>query len=152
MIGLIVAYSKNRVIGNKGHLPWNIKGELTRFKALTTNSIIVMGRNTFMDIGRVLPNRTTYVVSSSLNFQSDNCFTVGSLTEALNLSKGKDVFIVGGYRLYHEAISIVDKMFVTEIKGDYDGDVYFPEFNENDFVRIVEKENDLYRYVTYIRK
>lgn len=153
MIGLIVAYSKNKVIGSNGHIPWNIKGELDRFKALTLNNIIIMGRKTFEDIGRILPNRTTIVVSKTMFLNYMNCFTVSSLEKALFYCNNRDVFIVGGSRLYNEAISIVDKMFVTEVEGEYIGDVFFPEFDESLFFKSVDLVVEgKYRYITYTRK
>ena len=86
MLGLIVAYAKNRVIGNKGMIPWRIKGEQLRFKELTTGNIVIMGRRSYEEIGRPLPNRETIVVSSTKNFDQEHCVTVKSLKEAIELS------------------------------------------------------------------
>ncbi|MDY2730435.1 MAG: dihydrofolate reductase [Clostridium sp.] len=154
MIGLIVAYAKNRVIGNKGRIPWNIEGEQKRFKELTTNNVVIMGRHTYEEIGRPLPNRTTIVVSNSKNFDSENCYTVSSLDEALKIAGDRDVYVSGGSKLYKEAINIVDKMYITEIHKVIEGDTYFPEFDKNMFKKNVDKKVEgkiPYTYITYTR-
>lgn len=159
MIALIVAYAKNRVIGNKGQIPWRIKGEQTRFRELTTGNVVIMGRRSYEEIGRPLPNRYTIVVSGTKKFEAENCTTVGSLKEAINLVKekgfeDKHIYVSGGAGLYKEAIEIVDKMYITEIDAVIEGDTYFPEFDESEW----EKNTDLhvdgdlpYDYVTYTR-
>lgn len=81
MIGLIVAYTKNRVIGSEGRIPWRIKGEQRRFKELTTGNVVIMGRKSYEEIGHPLPNRYTVVVSSTADYEAENCITVNSLPE-----------------------------------------------------------------------
>ena len=156
MVGLIVAYTKNRVIGKDGMIPWRIKGEQKRFRELTTGNVVIMGRRSYEEIGRPLPNRYTIVVSNTQKFEAENCTTVGSLQEALDIAdKSKNIYISGGAGLYKEAIHIVDKMFITEIDAVVEGDTYFPEFNADDFVREVDchVDGDMpYDYVTYTRK
>lgn len=156
MIGLIVAYSKNRVIGNKGQIPWRIKGEQKRFRELTTGNVVIMGRRSYEEIGRPLPNRYTIVVSNTQKFEAENCTTVGSLEEAIRIAdKEKNIYISGGAGLYKEAIDIVDVMYITEIDAVIEGDTYFPEFNVEEFEREVDCHVDgeiPYDYVTYTRK
>lgn len=156
MIGLIVAYSKNRVIGKEGRIPWKIEGEQRRFRELTMGNTVIMGRRSYEEIGRPLPNRYTIVVSSTKRFQAENCTTAGSLQEAIDIAdKSKNIYISGGADLYREAISIVDRMYITEIDAVVEGDTYFPEFHEEDFIREVEchVEGEVsYTYVTYTRK
>ena len=108
MIGLIVARSKNNVIGKNGQIPWRIKGEQKQFKELTTGNVVIMGRKSYEEIGHPLPNRKNIVVSSSKNFDGDNLFTAHSLKEALELAGNQDIYIAGGYGLFKEAIEIVD--------------------------------------------
>ena len=154
MVALIVAHSKNRVIGNKGRIPWSIKGEQRRFKELTVGNVVIMGRRTFEEIGKPLPNRYTIVISSTKKYEDVNCTTVSSLEEALELSKGRDVFISGGVSLYKEALGFVDVMYITEIDMEVEGDTFFPEFNYSEFVRDVEvhqEGNPTFDYVTYTR-
>ena len=155
MIALIVAYAKNHVIGNKGCIPWKIKGEQRRFKELTTGNVVVMGRRSYEEIGKPLPNRITIVVSRTKEFRGENCCTAGSLQEAIALAGDRDVYISGGAGLYEEALPIVDKMYVTEIDAEIDGDTYFPRFDENDFRKEVNErfEGEIpYTYVTYTRR
>ena len=165
MIGLIVAYANNRVIGNKGRIPWNIEGEQKRFRELTTGNIVIMGRRTFEEIGRPLPNRTTIVVSTTIssgNNAGNGYYVVDSLEAALELAKGlrrednsiPDIYIAGGAGLYRDAINIVDVMYITEVDLDIEGDTYFSEFDENGFEKIIEGYHmgDItYTYVTYSR-
>ena len=155
MVALIVAYTQNRVIGNNGCIPWKIRGEQKRFRELTTGNVVVMGRRSYEEIGRPLPNRTTIVVSNTKNFDCENCMTAKSLAEALELAGDRKVYISGGARLYKEALPLVEKMYITEIDAEIEGDTYFPMFDE----ALYEKEiNDRvegeipYTYVTYTRK
>lgn len=155
MIALIAAYTKNRVIGNKGCIPWKIKGEQKRFKELTTGNVVVMGRISYEEIGYPLPGRTTIVVSSTKKYNGKNCFMASSLKEAINIAGDRNVYISGGSRLYKEAIAIVDKMYITEIDAAMDGDTYFPEFQEENFKKKIEQIVDgeiPYTYITYTRK
>lgn len=155
MIALIVAYARNRVIGNKGCIPWKIKGEQIRFKELTMGKVVIMGRKSFEEIGKPLPNRTTIVVSSTKSFEGENCYTASSLQEAIELAGDCDIYISGGARLYAEAIDLVDKMYITEIEADIEGDTFFPDFAEELFDKeIVERfDGEIpYTYVTYTRK
>lgn len=156
MIGLIVARSKNNVIGKGGKIPWNIKGEQQQFKKLTTGNVVIMGRRTYEEIGKPLPNRTNIIVSRNNNYTGKNLITVKSLDEALNYKLDKDMFIAGGYALFKEAIPKVDKMYITQIDITVEnGDVFFPEFNEEDFdVEIEEEVNtDIpYKRLVYTRK
>ena len=155
MIALIVALAKNHVIGNNGYIPWKIKGEQKRFKDLTMGNVVIMGRRSFEEIGRPLSNRTTIVVSGTKEYTGENCFTVRSLQEAIELAGNKDVFISGGARLYEEALPIVEKMYITEIDKNVDGDTYFPQFAEEDFIKELNErvEGEIpYTYVTYTRK
>lgn len=155
MVALIVAYTKNRVIGNKGCIPWKIKGEQKRFRELTTGNVVVMGRRSYEEIGRPLPNRTTIVISNTRNFDCENCMTAKSLEEALELAGDRKVYISGGARLYEEALPFVEKMYITEIDAEIEGDTYFPMFDETLYEKVVDErvEGEIpYTYVTYTRK
>ncbi len=156
MIALIVAYSLNRVIGNNGVIPWKIKGEQKRFREFTTGNIVIMGRRSYEEIGRPLPNRETIVVSRTKNFDGEHCRTASSLAEAIGMAgNDKDIYISGGAGLYKEAIHIVDKMYVTFVEKEIEGDTYFPEFEEADFEKQIDEHIDgeiPYTYVTYTRK
>ena len=155
MIGIIAAYAKNNVIGKDGKIPWKIKGEQKRFKKLTTGNVVIMGRKSYEEIGHPLPNRITIVVSRTKNYDQENCLTAKSLRDALKIAGNRDVYISGGARLYEEAISIVDKIFITEIDKDIEGDTFFPTFDESQFVKEINEHFDgeiPYTYVTFTRK
>ena len=134
MIGLIVARSQNNVIGKNGQIPWRIKGEQKQFKELTTGNVVVMGRKSYEEIGHPLPNRKTIVVSRTKQYEGENLATAGSVKEAIEMAGDQNVYISGGYGLYKEAIPFVDVMYITEVQTVVeDGDVFFPEFDENNF-------------------
>ncbi len=159
MLALIVAYTRNRVIGNKGKIPWKIKGEQKRFRELTTGNVVIMGRKSYEEIGRPLPNRFTVVVSTTAGFEAENCTTASSLQEAVEkaekLQPGKNIYISGGAGLYGEAVGLVEKMYITEVEAEIDGDTFFPEFDESLFTKTIDEKVDgeiPYTYVTYTRK
>jgi len=155
MTALIVAFAKNQVIGNKGCIPWKIKGEQKRFRELTTGNVVIMGRRSYEEIGRPLPDRTTIVVSGTKNFDGENCMTAKSLKEAIEMAGDRKIYISGGARLYEEALPLVEKMYITEIDLEAEGDTFFPEFDKEQFVRTVDEEftgEIPYKYVTYTRK
>lgn len=155
MLALIVARDENGVIGKDGRIPWKIKGEMKRFRELTTGNAVIMGRRTYEEIGRPLPNRTTVVVSRTGDFSTDNCLTARSLSEALALCEGKDAYVAGGAALYREAIPLVDRMYITEIHAAFEGDTFFPAFDPAVFEKTEETLVDgeiPYTYTTYIRK
>lgn len=155
MIALIVAHSKNNVIGNKGRIPWNIKGELRRYKELTTGNVVIMGRRSYEEIGKPLPNRMNIVLSTTKTYEGKNLITVRSLKEALDIAGDRDVYISGGEKIFEEAIHIVDKMYITLVDKVIKGDTYFPDFNEEDFIKQIDEHfhGDIpYTYMTYTRK
>ncbi len=134
MIGLIVARSKNNVIGKNGEIPWKIKGEQKQFRELTTGNVVVMGRKSYEEIGHPLPNRKNIIVSKTQNFTGENLVTVGSLQEAIDISSGEKIYIAGGYGLFEEALPLVDTMYITEVDMVVEnGDVFFPEFDCDEF-------------------
>lgn len=150
MIGLIVARSKNNVIGKDDMIPWSIEGEQSQFKELTTNNTIIMGRKTYEDIGHPLPNRKNIVISRTTNY--DDVVTVDSLEKAIELSEG-NIYIIGGYNLFKEAIPMVDIMYITEVNLNIEnGDVFFPVFDEDDFDIKTLEETKNYKRLIYTRK
>lgn len=153
MIALIVAYDKNRVIGKNGKIPWKIEGEQKRFRELTTGNTVIMGRKTYEEIGKPLPNRKTIVISKTEVFEGENCRTVKSLDEAFEIAKG-DIFISGGAVLYKEALPLCDKLYITEIDASFEGDAFFPCFDKNNYKKEIIKRVDgkiPYTYLTYTK-
>ena len=159
MVALIVAYTRNRVIGNKGQIPWRIKGEQRRFRELTTGNVVIMGRKSYEEIGRPLPNRFTVVVSNTATFEAENCTTATSLPEAIKkaeeLCPGKHIYISGGAGLYKESLDLVEKMYITEVDAVIEGDTFFPEFDESLYTKTIDEHVDgeiPFTYVTYEKK
>ena len=161
MIGIIAARSSNNVIGKDGRIPWKIEGEQKQFKELTTGNVVVMGRKTYEEIGHPLPNRKTIVISKTKIFEGENLRTAGSVKEALELAEeagaqGQKVFIAGGYGVYKEALPFADVLYLTEVDLVIEnGDVFFPDFNEEDFdITIGETAGDEIKYTRkiYTRK
>lgn len=156
MISLIVARSKNNVIGKNGNIPWKIKGEQKQFRELTTGNVVIMGRKSYEEIGHPLPSRMNIVVSTTTEYQGDNLLSAKSLEDALLLTKGQDVYISGGYGLFKEALPLVDKMYITEVELIVeDGDTFFPEFEVADFEVVIGEtfgEEVKYTRTYYTRK
>ena len=155
MIAMIAAVSKNNVIGNQGVIPWKIKGEQKWFKELTTGNTVIMGKRSFEEIGKPLPNRKTILVSNTMRYEDENCITAGSLEEALELAGSGNVFIAGGEMLYKEALPFADRLYITHVDLMVEGDTFFPHFDEAEFIKTSEEKfsgETPYRYVTYERK
>tara|TARA_B100000035_G_C20820109_1_gene473847 strand:- start:111 stop:614 length:504 start_codon:yes stop_codon:yes gene_type:complete len=135
VISHVVALSNNNVIGVNNDLPWNLKKDLAHFKNYTTNKIILMGRKTYESIGRPLPNRINFVVSSTLkNIEGAHVFksTKEALLKAKNLcdeADYKEIVIIGGGYLFRETLEIANKLVLTRVDCDIDGDVYYPEID-----------------------
>lgn len=133
LISAIVAISKNNVIGRDGHLPWHLSADLKRFKAITTGHSIILGRKNYDDIGRPLPNRTNYVLTRNAAFEAPGCIVCGSLQQAIESAQAAgetECFIIGGAAVYRDAMPQVQKLYVTRVLADVDGDVFFPEWGE----------------------
>ena len=156
MISLIVAVAKNNVIGNNGIIPWKIKGEQKRFKELTIGKTIIMGRKSFEEIGKPLPNRKTILISNTQHIKSEDCTTANSLLKAFELAKDEDeIFVAGGGQVYKEAFPYADRIYITVIDKIINGNVYFPEISDKDFIKTYEEWIDgeiPYTYYTYERR
>jgi dihydrofolate reductase len=129
MIKIIVATSKNKVIGNNNKLIWKLSSDLKRFKELTTGHPVVMGRKTYESIGRPLPNRRNIIITRNLEYEADGCEIVSSLEEALLLTKS-DCFIIGGGEIYKQSLEVADKIYLTLVHKDFEGDTKFPELGK----------------------
>ncbi len=127
MIKIIVAVSKNGIIGGENKLLWKLSSDLKRFKELTTGNPVVMGRKTFESIGKALPNRRNIVITRQ-NIELENCEIVTSIEEALLLT-GNDCFIIGGGEIYKQCLEITDKIYLTQVDCEVNGDTVFPELD-----------------------
>ena len=136
-ISLIVAMANHRVIGKGNALPWHLPADLRHFKATTMGHPIIMGRKTHESIGRPLPGRTNIVVTHKRDFRAEGCVVVHSLHEALQAAgEADEVFIMGGASLYEQALPLADRIYLTRIDADIDGDTYFPEIDWTEWQEI----------------
>nr|WP_275855704.1 type 3 dihydrofolate reductase [Sulfurimonas sp. MAG313] len=143
IISLIAAMANNRVIGKDNQMPWHLPADLGHFKALTLGKPIIMGRKTYESIGRPLPGRKNIVISTNKNYILEGCETVCSLDEAINLVKEvKEVMIIGGGFLYSQTLPKANKLYLTFIDLDVDGDTKFPDY-EKLSIKEIKREKHL---------
>lgn len=126
-LSIIVAIAKNGVIGLNNNLPWHLPEDLKRFRAITTGHHIIMGRKTYESLGRLLPGRTTVIVTRNKNYQVDGALIAHSIEQAISLCPNdSEVFLIGGAELYQAGLSLADKLYITEVDLDVVGDAFFP--------------------------
>lgn len=133
---------ENRVIGKDGQIPWHISADLKRFRELTTPHPIIMGRKTFESIGKPLPRRTNMVVTRSFDLViPEGCWIYRTIENAVYGAKKIDdqrIFIVGGGEIYRQTIDRADRLFLTLVEGNFEGDTFFPDYSE--FSKVVSEE------------
>ena len=133
MISIIVAVAHNGVIGDKNALLWHISEDLKYFKGLTTGHPVVMGRKTWESIGRPLHNRTNVVLTREAR-TFEGARTAHSLKEAVAMfAPDEEVFVIGGAQIYAEALPVADRLYLTRVEHDYEGDTRFPVWNEQEW-------------------
>ena len=131
-ISIIAAMARNRVIGIANTLPWRLPEDLKHFKALTLGHHILMGRKTYESLGRPLPGRTSVVITRSQDLRVPGCLVANSIAEAVAAcNNDNEIFFIGGEELYRQALDVADRIYLTEIKADFAGDAWFPEFDTN---------------------
>ncbi len=131
MISLIVAVSANGVIGRGGELPWHLSDDLKRFKQLTLGRPIVMGRKTFESIGRALPGRQNIVLTRQSEFAADECDVVSSIDAAIAASgDAGEIVVIGGSEIYKLFLPLAERIYMTRVHIDVDGEVRFPELDD----------------------
>jgi len=144
MLSLIVCFSKNRVIGYNGKLPWYYKEDLEHFKKITMGHTLIMGKKTYQSLAKKLSGRKIIVVTNQKKICDENCEVAHSITQAIELAGKTDrmPFICGGEQIYKQALPLVRKMYITEINKEFTGDTFFPEFNEKEWEEIEIKKSD----------
>lgn len=140
-ISIIVSIANNNCIGGNNTLLWSQSDDLKRFKQLTTNHIVIMGKKTFESIGMALPNRCNIVISNNNDFNPTGCFIVRSIEDAIDEAKLKiydkwndvedEIFIVGGGSIYKQMLPYANKLYVTRIDCDIHGNTYFPNIGDD---------------------
>ena len=127
-ISIIVAMSKNRVIGKNNTMPWHLSDDLKNFKSVTTGKTVIMGRLTYESIGKPLPNRKNIVLSR--NLKNSDVIVLNKLEHAIEESKEEnEIFIIGGQDIYNQTVGMASKIYLTTINENLQGDKYFPEID-----------------------
>lgn len=154
-IAIIAAISTNMVIGRDNKIPWHISEDLIRFKALTIGHPIIMGRKTFESIGKPLPKRANIVITRDKDYSAPGINVAHSIDEAIETARAKEgseeIFIIGGGQIYNQSMNLADRLYLTVVDEEIEGDVFFPDYSE--FKKIVSKKDsqsgDLkYSYLT----
>ena len=160
MVSIIVAIAQNGTIGDKNSLLWHIKEDMRFFRTTTSGHAVVMGRKTFESLGsRPLPKRTNIVITRA-DRAFEGALTAHSLEEAIRLAEGdEEIFIIGGAQIYREALRIADRMYITRVMHDYDGDTSFPDIDLSEWKLVAEEKHDRgeeyeypFAFLTYERR
>lgn len=139
-LSLIVALAANRVIGVDNRMPWHLSADLKRFKAITWGKPVLMGRKTHDSIGRPLPGRHNIILTSNTDYQAEGCSIAHSLEEAIALAgEADELMIIGGSSLYERFLAEADRLYLTLIDREFEGDTYFPVYSAEDW-RMVESQ------------
>ena len=158
-IALIVAMTKDRVIGLNNQMPWHLPADLKRFREITMGKPILMGRKTHESIGRVLPGRENIILTRDPDYSVDDCTIVHDIEEAMNRARNQEIMVIGGSAVYEAFLPIANRLYLTLVEGDFKGDTYFPDFDRSDwtvfestpvFEDAISKTR--YSYVTLDRK
>ena len=153
---IIAAIGPNRVIGINGKIPWHIADDLKLFKKATLDNTVLMGRNTYKSIleylGKPLPERNNIVLSRTMPIQI-GIYVCKSLDEAFKTADtlGRNLFIIGGAQLYEATLPIADRMFISHVKSHFDGDTFFPNYNERDWIAEERVDYPDFEWVNYMR-
>lgn len=139
-ISIVAAMSQNRVIGKDNKIPWHVKNDLLHLKNLVMGNAVILGRKTFDSLswyynksGRPMPGKLYVIITNNKDYKTDreNTLIVHSFEEALNAVRGEDeVFIIGGQKVFEQAIRVADKLYLTIIEGNVEGDTFFPDYSE----------------------
>jgi dihydrofolate reductase len=142
-ISFIVAKSLNNVIGRNNQLPWHLKDDLQNFKRLTTGHHILMGRKTFESIGKPLPGRISLVCSSEQRPVQDQVLWFNSIFRAIKHAERNgesELFVIGGEKIFKSALSLADRIYLTEVKAEVEGDVFFPQLSLKNWKKVSEQQ------------
>jgi dihydrofolate reductase len=150
---IIAAVAENRVIGKDGEIPWHIPEDLAHFKEKTTGSTVVMGRKTFQslpDSFTPLPDRQNIVLTrSDFSPENESVKLANSLDEAWEKARNQKAYVIGGARVYEQTLEEADKIVLTEIHEEYDGDTYFPKFSKENWKEVEREEHGKFDFVEY---
>jgi len=143
ILSIITAMDENRLIGKENGLPWKLPADLQFFKKVTMSKPIIMGRKTFESIGRPLPGRRNIIITRDQSFRADGCEVVFSPESAVDaVSNVDEAMVIGGANIYQQLIPSADRLYLTKVAGEFDGDAWFPEINFSEW-QLSEKEDHL---------
>ncbi len=141
IVSAIVATAKNNVIGKDNNIPWYLPDDLKYFKAKTLNHHVIMGRKSYESIGHPLPKRTNIIVTRNSFFIASNCLVVHTVEDGLEIARKnneEEVFILGGAQIYELSIPYLDRLYITEIDLEVEGDTFFPQLNMDEWKLVSE--------------
>ena len=142
IISLIAAMSRNRVIGKNNKLPWDMPADMNYFRNMTKNKPVIMGRKTYESIGRPMPDRINIIITRDKEYKAEGCIVVSNVDDALKSVKGnKEVMVIGGAQIYKEFLPKADRIYLTIIDEEIEGDTYFPEFNKDEWKETKREEH-----------
>lgn len=144
-LSIIVALARNGTIGKDGDLPWRLSADLKRFKRITMGHHLLMGRKTFESIGRPLPGRTTVVVSRGRPELAEGVHLVSSIEAGLELAREageEELFVAGGAEVFAAVLDRADRLYLTRVEAEVDGDTFFPELDESKWRRVSSETHD----------
>ena len=159
MIVLIAAVAQNDTLGKNNALVWHLPDDFRRFRSLTSGHRIIMGRRTFESLVKPLPNRTHIIITRQKGYRADGCIVVDSVEKALLCCpKDDDAFVIGGGEIYAAMLPFVDRLEITRVHHDFEGDAHFPEIDPDDWKMSVSTFHDKdethrydFSYLTYVR-
>lgn len=143
MISIIVAVASNGVIGDKNSLLWHIREDMVHFRTTTSGHPVIMGRKTYDSIGRPLPKRTNVVITRDTNLVIEGCTVVHSLEEAVSMfDSAEEVFVIGGAQIYAQALPLAERIYLTVVGKEYDGDTSFPDIDYAEWIELSREDYD----------
>ena len=159
-LSIVVAMDDNRLIGKDNRLPWYLPADLAYFKKITTGNSILMGRKTYDSIGRPLPNRRNIVITRNPEILISGCEVVDSIEAALSITESDDeVMVIGGASLCVQLLPIVTRLYITQIEGTFEGDVYFPHYDQSEWYQVSSESHQpddinkfVYHFIVMERK
>lgn len=153
MVSIIVAFDDNGLIGDGSKLPWNIPEDLKKFKELTLNKVVIMGRKTYESIGRPLPERVNIILTRKSDYAVKGAFVCNNIKDAIEKASEykKEIFIIGGAAIYKQALEISEKLYVSHIYGEYEGDTYFPEIDWGNWKSEKKEKHETWEFMEYSR-
>lgn len=157
-LSVIAAVADNQAIGLDNGLPWHLPEDLKHFRSLTMGHHIIMGRKTYESLGRLLPGRTTVIVTRQKDYCVEGAIMAGSLEEAVShCGNDEEVFVIGGAEIYKVALPAADRLYLTEVHGEFPADAFFPQYDkaawrETARERLVSDNGQAFSFVVYERQ